>query len=301
MVRQDSDAEYDVHLSVSARKRFAEAAFRRCLADRGALLLEPVYLGNKAPHHAQCASGHDCYPRPADLRRGRGVCRVCAVRDPVTAEAQFKARLGALGAVPLFEVWRGTNRAHHVRCAEGHESWTIPSNLRKGDGICKTCAGNDTVAAERSFRQALAALGATPLFDTWRGVRHPHHVRCAAGHNCYPWPSGVLNGKGICRSCGSKSWDAFYVVTSPLEVKFGITSGTGRYRLAQHARQGLLTQQRLAVDLPDTMALDIENTILAALADAGERPLRGKEYFDISCLALVLDVADGFLMTRSRP
>jgi hypothetical protein len=31
------------------------------------------------------------------------------------------------------------------------------------------------------------------------------------------------------------------------------------------------------------------------LAMAGEKPVRGLEYFDISCLALILDVADSWL------
>ena len=43
------------------------------------------------------------------------------------------------------------------------------------------------------------------------------------------------------------------------------------------------------------MALDTENAVKAALALAGAKPIRGTEYFDISCLALILDVAEGWL------
>lgn len=300
MIRQALATEATVGAAVSARRRrpdwlAAEAAFLQRLADMGAILLQAGYCGGHTPHHVRCPSGHDCYPRPNDLRRGRGICRTCAGVDPVLAEAQFRERLATIGATPLFETWAGMNRPHHVRCAVGHDSWTIPSNLRRGDGICRICAGNDTAVAEAMFRSALAGIGATPLFKTWRGARRPHHVRCAEGHDCYPWPTNLLAGRGICRVCGSKSWDAFYVVTSNQEVKLGITSGDARYRLAQHARAGYVTVIRLATGLPGTVALDAESVTLAALADAGEQPLHGREYFDISCLALVLDVADAFL------
>jgi hypothetical protein len=48
-------------------------------------------------------------------------------------------------------------------------------------------------------------------------------------------------------------------------------------------------------DLPGTVALDAENAVKSALALAGEKPIQGREYFDASCLALILDVADSWL------
>jgi hypothetical protein len=51
----------------------------------------------------------------------------------------------------------------------------------------------------------------------------------------------------------------------------------------------------LVTDLPGTAARDTEDAIRSALAMAGERPVKGREYFGISCLALVLDVADSWL------
>ena len=52
---------------------------------------------------------------------------------------------------------------------------------------------------------------------------------------------------------------------------------------------------RLVTGLPGTVALDAENAVKSALAVAGEKPVRGREYFDASCLALILDVADSWL------
>jgi hypothetical protein len=78
-------------------------------------------------------------------------------------------------------------------------------------------------------------------------------------------------------------------------VKFGITSGDPRPRLRAHARAGFTEVVRLAAGLPGSIAPDAERAVRAALALAGEKAVQGREYFDISCLAIVLDVADPWL------
>ena len=56
----------------------------------------------------------------------------------------------------------------------------------------------------------------------------------------------------------------------------------------------------LVTGLPEGVARDTENAIRSALTLAGEKSLHGKrslskEYFDVSCLALIMDVAEGWL------
>jgi hypothetical protein len=111
-------------------------------------------------------------------------------------------------------------------------------------------------------------------------------------------PNNVQAGHGICGVCAGNIWNVCYVVTSDFEVKFGITFDDPRPRLSTHRRDGFYTTPplRLLRDLPGTTAKDIEDACKAALELAGESPSRprSKEYFDISCLALVLDVVDNF-------
>lgn len=273
----------------------AEARFRARLAELGAELQVP-YVNTKTRHHVRCAAGHDCYPRPNTLQSTPyGICRVCARNDPATAEQAFRARLAELGATPLYGGWLGNQRPHHVQCVSGHECYPRPNDVTQGYGVCRTCAGTDPVANEAAFRARLHELGATPLYDRWRGYKTRHHVRCRHGHDCYPRPDDVRRGQGICRFCAHRKWDAFYVVTSGTAVKFGITSGNGRIRLAAHARYGYTEVMRLRTGLPGTTAPDTESAIRVALALAGERPAHGREYFGISCLALILDIADSWL------
>ncbi|MDX3237207.1 hypothetical protein PV392_16315 [Streptomyces sp. ME03-5709C] len=82
-------------------------------------------------------------------------------------------------------------------------------------------------------------------------------------------------------------------------IKFGITSGDPRPRLATHARDGFERVERLHVGLPGTTARELETTIRAALRDAGEQPVRGWEYFPLRALPLVLDLIDHHPAVRS--
>jgi hypothetical protein len=155
------------------------------------------------------------------------------------------------------------------------------------------CAGSDPATAETAFRAALAAAGAELLEPQWLGNSRPHRVRCAAGHECTPTPSNVHGGAGICRWCASKVWDVFYVVREPNtgRLKFGITSGDPRPRLGIHRRDGYRERVLVLEGLPGTLAPEIERKARAALALAGIKPLRGREYYERGALVLVLNCA----------
>jgi hypothetical protein len=97
----------------------------------------------------------------------------------------------------------------------------------------------------------------------------------------------------VCSTCAGREWDTLYVVADDLDmVKFGITNGDPRPRLRAHRRDGLDQIVRLFTGLPDGVALEIENNLKAALRDAREEPIRGREYFPARVLPLILDLID---------
>jgi hypothetical protein len=129
------------------------------------------------------------------------------------------------------------------------------------------------------------------------GTGKPHHVRCAGGHVTTPRPDDIYQGSGVCRTCSGMAWDAFYVVVDldQCRVKFGITSGNPNSRLRVHRRYGYREVVRLSVELPEGVALEVERAVRAALRLAAAKPVRGREYYDSSTLAVILDVADNYL------
>lgn len=56
----------------------AWAAFVTQVAARGGTVLEPEWVGADIPAHVRCKVGHDCWPTPGNVRRGRGICHKCA-------------------------------------------------------------------------------------------------------------------------------------------------------------------------------------------------------------------------------
>ena len=274
----------------------AEAAFRFRIAELGGVVVEPGWLGKDTPHRVRCSEGHDCAPTPGNVRRGQGICRACVGHDPASAEATFRSRVAELGGVVVEPVWLGCDVPHRVRCVEGHSCTPIPTCVRQGQGLCRVCAGHDPASAETAFQARVAELGGVVIEPGWLGSGVPHRVQCAKDHVSAPHPSSVQQGQGICRMCAGRVWDAFYVVSNDAcgRLKVGITSGSPRYRVSRHRLAGYRTVIRLLTDLPGDAAPTLERRVLSALKLAGERPIRGREYFESHVLATVLDIVDHY-------
>lgn len=271
----------------------AEAAFRARVAAFGGQVVG-VYVNKDVPVDCVCRHGHPCSPRPATLRHGHGMCRACAGKDPVNAEVEFRRRVTELGGRVVGE-WKGCDVPLACVCAVGHACHPMPTNVQRGQGICRTCVGQDSAASEAAFRARVAELGGEILEPEWLGSDKPHRIRCRHGHVGAPCPSSVQQGAGICRTCAGKTWDAFYVVVNPelRRLKFGITSGGPRRRLSDHRRAGYTEIRRALPGLLDAHAL--ERNILATLRDAGIPPVQGWEYYHLDALPVVLAVADGWV------
>lgn len=276
--------------------RAAEAAFRARIATLGGVVLEPKWLGADTAHRVRCSAGHEGSPRPSDVKQGDGICKTCAGTDPLVAEAAFRARVTELGGAVIEPLWLGSARRHRIQCAAGHEVLRRPNAIQRGQGLCRTCARNDPKVAEAEFRARVANLGGVVLEPVWLGVRTPHRIRCSSGHESTPRPTALQQGTGLCRFCSGMVWDAFYVVLNEVDqnVKFGITSGDPRPRIATHARYGYRTTVRVMADLPLDTARPLETTVIAALKLAGIEPVRGREYFPASALPVILGTVDSY-------
>lgn len=273
----------------------AEAGFRQRLAERGAVLLEERWLGAAKPHRIRCAAGHLLTVTPHNVRGGKGICGTCAGNYRGKGSGEFFARLRELGATVIDTEWKGGGAGHHAICANGHDCYPRPNAVKQGAGICLTCAGQNMDEAAARFAANLAKFGAT-LLEPYRGANKPHRAICAEGHECFPWPTVLQQGGGPCRVCAHRDWDAFYVVTDQARgrVKFGITSGDAKVRLRAHARAGYRTVDLLLAGLPGTAAPEMERAAIATLRLAEIDPLHGREYFDISALPVIFDVAGGY-------
>lgn len=126
--------------------------------------------------------------------------------DPRSAAAwaTFRKRVAELGGEVLEPKWLGSNTPHRVRCKNNHVSTPKPQKVNAGRGICRTCVGQDPVAAWESFCKRVTELGGEVLETEWRGSGTPHTVRCKDGHFNTPLPCNISNGQGLCRQCAGQ-------------------------------------------------------------------------------------------------
>lgn len=270
----------------------AEALFRDRIADLGGRVVGK-YRNVLTPVDCICPAGHPCRPYPGSIQQGRGMCYACSGRDPAVAELAFRARVAELGGQVIGK-YVGTDTPVECGCPAGHPCRPTPGYLRKQKGMCPICAQNDPDTAKRAFYARVSQLGGR-VVGPYVNCMTVVECVCSQGHRCSPRPNAVQQGQGLCGACRGAEWDLLYVVTNPSlkRVKFGITSGGGRARLADHRRAGYTNVLRVLPDLDDAHAL--ERHIRATLRDAGTIAVQGREYFHIDALAVVLDVVDGWV------
>src|SRR5215472_10772036 len=183
---------------------WAWANFRSRVAELGGVVLEPEWLGSHEPHRCRCAQGHECSPRPKHVRRGIGMCRICAGRGPGSGDiawANFRKRVAELGGEVLEPEWLGKDTPHRCRCAKGHECSPRPGGVQGGGGICRACANQDPATAWANFRKRVTELGGEVLEPEWLGATKFHRCRCPQGHECSISPNRVQQGGSICQVC----------------------------------------------------------------------------------------------------
>lgn len=83
-----------------------------------------------------------------------------------------------------------------------------------------------------------------------------------------------------------------YVVNNEFNLKFGITNGDGQLRLQTHKYDGYSNIALLRINQPILLVKNIENIIIDELNQAGFIPIRGREYYSIEAMSIVIDVID---------
>lgn len=274
------------------RSRNAESRFRRRLTELKAELLETEWVGTSHSYRVRCWCGYETNTWPSGILAGGGFCLACNGLDPKGAEARFLARLAKDGATPL-EPYRTARLPVKTICAAGHECFPTQENLKRGGGVCSACSGCDPKEAHRRFLERVAALGGEVLDTGWLGSNTKHRVVCANGHHCSITPNN-LDYSSLCKSCALRNPTVFYVVINRNRnrLKFGISSGNGSNRLGNHRKAGYETVVRLITEMDDSRTL--ESLVKSTLHDAGMEPIKGREYFDVSALALILDIVDNY-------
>jgi len=202
--------------------------------------------------------------------------------------------------------WDGARKRYPATCPEGHDCGLTPFQTKARGSRCEVCSYRGrgllrkaSAEARDRFLAWAADNGYTLTDFEWKGVDTAYPAACPNGHACQPRANDVLNqGKGGCASCTGKVWDVFYVVVNPESdvVKFGITSGDPRPRLADHRRNGFTRTVRVLTGMPEGEAADLEREVMTLLRIAGVQPVQGREYFPGPALNMIMYVVSGWFV-----
>jgi hypothetical protein len=180
------------------RKRLSTEEIDEVFFSAGFDPLEP-YAGKDVLRFSRCRHcGREFGVRYSHVRDGGG-CAYCSGKrlDPEEVEAVFTQA----GLEPL-EPYAKNTRPRRCRCKKcGRETAPTFSNLKKGTGGCKYCAGRAVVLAE--VDEAFAAASLQPLED-YAGADAPRRCRCTnCGGIISPSWTSVKQGIG-CAYCAGR-------------------------------------------------------------------------------------------------
>jgi hypothetical protein len=130
------------------------------------------------------------------------MCRTCSGNDPEVSKQNFYKNINALGGKVIGE-YKGKATPVECICKEGHICNPRPNSLQQGQGICRTCSGNDTEVAKQNFYKNVTTLRGKVIGE-YKRSDIPVECICKEGHVCNPRPSKLQQGGGMCRTCIGK-------------------------------------------------------------------------------------------------
>ena len=161
--------------------------------------IEGEYVNSHTAVRCICVNGHVCFPTPGRIQQGNGICRICAGNDLETARNNFHQRIEELGGKVIGE-YKGSKIAVECLCSKNHKCFSSPATIRTGGSMCKICSGQDQETAKNNFHRRIEDLGGKVIGEY---IRNSARVEClcSKGHKCFPFPSNIQKGRGMCFQC----------------------------------------------------------------------------------------------------
>jgi hypothetical protein len=107
-------------------------------AKRDNVIVLEDYKGVHVPVACICASGHNCFPTPGSIRSGRGWCRACVKKDPITAETAFYVT-AERDKIKVKGIYSNATTPVECVCSLGHTCYPRPASIHNGNGWCQQC------------------------------------------------------------------------------------------------------------------------------------------------------------------
>jgi hypothetical protein len=142
------------------RRNESQRTFREYLAqNHPGAVIDGKYINVQTPISMRCPVGHNCYPRPAQVLRGGGICLLCArIGEPRRREYELKFHAYVQQNHPGASIdgkYVNNRTKISMTCPEKHPCNPRPANVVRGRGICIICVSSK---GEKKFGELLRGL-----------------------------------------------------------------------------------------------------------------------------------------------
>ncbi len=122
------------------------------------------YVNSATKIECRCSRGHRCFPTPASIQQGQGMCLVCVGLDPETSKQNFYANIKRLDGEVIGEYVNSVTKIECI-CSYGHKCFPIPASIQQGQGMCLVCVGLDSETSKQKFYANVEILKGTVIGD----------------------------------------------------------------------------------------------------------------------------------------
>ena len=139
------------------------------------------------------------------------ICAFCSDKPRVfKSKSCFFDRICELGG-RIIGRYINANIGVQCKCSKGHDCNPLPSNVYRGQGICKKCtskkyADKKSSISKKKFHDKIKELGGIVL-GKYTGSNKPVKCKCSRGHDCNPRPGHIQQGRGMCLVCSGHDPD----------------------------------------------------------------------------------------------
>jgi very-short-patch-repair endonuclease len=140
----------------------AGANFEAAIVNMGGRLVGS-YSSAFTTVHCICQKEHPCNVLPHNIQQGYGMCLICANQSPIQAAGEFHETIKRLGGTVVGKYMK-SNVPVLCLCAQGHECSPQPTHIRRGQGMCRSCAPSSYGELTTTKALDLLTLSFTPEF-----------------------------------------------------------------------------------------------------------------------------------------
>jgi hypothetical protein len=167
-------------------------------------ILSESYKNSGTHMKFKCSKGHERNIVPSSFKN-KVSCAECKGVCPIAAGKNFIEKIKFLGGIVVGKYIKCSKPVQCI-CINGHECNAIPSHVNAGKGMCNKCARRSPELAKENFIKNIEKLGGKVIGE-YINCKLKVYCKCENDHDCYPQPTQVQQGHGICKICTGKDFN----------------------------------------------------------------------------------------------